>query len=184
MTDVTDHTGRVVQLHDDILYHVALPPKKTTLYHNAFLGKGLAATVSAMGLADVVTPYSSGGRQNPKELLWDDVRKKIDERLPSRLGAMFLVSSEEHAHAIKAKWFANEERIILRARVAVGSVTFIADAKLLDAAQPDWQTSAERYWKAEASSDPRPEVIVHGRVYFPDWEKPPFGQFAEMLPGS
>ena len=149
-----------------------------------FLGKGLSPTLSALGLADAVTPYSLGGRQNPKELLWDDVRKNINKRLPSRLGAMFLVTSEEHAHAIKAKWFANEERIILRARVAVGSVTFIADAKLLDAAQPDWQTSAERYWKAEASSDPRPEVIVHGRVYFPDWEKPPFGQFAGMLPGS
>jgi hypothetical protein len=181
LTNAIEHDGRTIELHPQVFYHVA-PSEGTHLYHNVFLGKGFVRTVSAMDLADAVTPYSAHGRENPKELLWDETRKKVDLRLPSRLGAMFLVASEEVAHTIIAKWFSHENRNILRARVVVGSVAFIADAIWLDANEPDWPANSEKYWRGEQSLRPIPEVIVHGAVYFPDWEQAPFGRFAGMLP--
>jgi hypothetical protein len=31
------------------------------------------------------------------------------------------------------------------------------------------------YWAGEMSADPIPEIIVHGTIFFPDWQRPPFG---------
>jgi hypothetical protein len=73
----------------------------------------------------------------------------------------------------------------LRARVPLTSRIHKGHLGWFEEPQKEWDRAARGYWQGE--QNPRPpghwEYFVDGQVYFPDWERPPFGlqSFAEML---
>jgi hypothetical protein len=184
--ETISHQGRVHKLLEPIFWHVS--SGSGGIYHNAFLAKGFLPSMSLTnqmpGLEDAVSPYSFRARFDEKEQLWERVRKEINEALPSRVGAFFLVESESRAKEIADRWFAGEQRNIVKARVIAGSVLFRADARWLDSRRENWEAKARRYWAGDVSELPMWEILAHGAVYFPDWQKPPFGLFAGILPIS
>jgi hypothetical protein len=171
--------GKLHQLYEPTYWHVC--QQNGLLLHNARVGKGLVATISAVNrlpdLADALSPYAIKARSDPKELFWERVRKEIDPNLPTRDGAFFLVESQARAQEVSDQWFKGQGRHILRTRIAKPSKVAIVDAKWLDAIAADWEGSARKYWRGEMSPNPAREVLVDGVVYFPDWTKPPFGLF-------
>lgn len=173
------YQSRTYQLLGKSFWHVSAA--NGLIFHNAFLGKGVVPSISLTnqipGLEDVVSPYSFKARSDEKEKLWERVRKEINEALPSRLGAFFVVESEDRAKEIAARWFAGEQRNIIKTRIVAGSKIFCADAHWLDSKEENWEEAARRYWNAEKSDRLMVEILVEGLVYFPDWENPPFGLF-------
>lgn len=165
---------------DGMYWHLAT--QDSLLLHNVPLGNGIAPTISFMvnqgGLKGAVTPYAAARGDSPKEELWEEVRKRVAPTSPTRIGAMFLIDSEASAAEINERWFRGENRHLLRARV-VGGISKVAkvDANWLDGLEPTWRERAAKYWSGAISETPRPEIIVEGVVYFPDWEQPPFGSF-------
>jgi hypothetical protein len=180
--------GRTHALNDETYWHAA-PPRGTSLYHNAFIHEGFVATISLLNAIpetkDALSPYSFKAQNDPKEQIWERVRKEVNANLPSRNGAMFLTGDEAEAKALAAKWFPNENRNILKTRVIKGSAIIRVDAHWLDCQQDEgaWEANALNYWTGERTADPTLEYLVHGSVYFPDWKEKPFGHFAGLLPG-
>jgi hypothetical protein len=180
------YQGQSYRLRDEAFWHVSAA--NALIYHNAFIAKGLVHSISftseMAGLKDVVSPYSFRARFDDKEQLWERLRKETAAERPSRIGAFFLVETEDRAREIADRWFVGEQRRIIKTRVIEGSALFRADAHWLDSQTADWERSARRYWGEEQSEAPAPEILVHGAVYFPDWQEPPFGLFAGLLPKS
>lgn len=176
---ILDFQGRPRMLYPGIFWHVS-PQSGSPLFNNAFLGKGVVTTISAInkmpGMAGALTPYAMKVRTDPKEIVWERVRREINPRLPTRDGALFLVRNEEEAKNISAKWFPGENRHLLRAQIIIPSGFWCCDAQWLNANEEKWEQNAHRYWKSEMSDDPKREWLVDGAVYFLDWEKPPFGK--------
>jgi hypothetical protein len=56
-----------------------------------------------------------------------------------------------------------------------------AGSKWLDRPREDCRTAASQYWNVAMTEEPMVEVFAHGRLFFPAWYRPPFGQ---MIPGQ
>jgi hypothetical protein len=165
-------------LLEGIFWHVA-HPGWGMLFHNARNNEGLLPSISAAnqapGQEDMFSLQSLKGQSDPKELIWERVRKEMDAKLPTRNGAFFVVAEEIAARFISDKWFRAQNRHIIATRILKGSTVFQADANWLDCSQNDWESNAHKYWAGEMSDRPIREMLVHGCVYFPGWKKPPFG---------
>ena len=149
------------------------------LLHNVALAEGICCSMSAFatlpGLEDVVSPYAFGATGDQKEQVWETIREKVSPHHPSRRNAIFLFDDEGLADRLRQGWFGAEDRIKLEARIVEGSRVHRADAKWLDCVQSDWEIAALMYWTGNMTSEPVPEILVHGAVYFPKWREAPFG---------
>jgi hypothetical protein len=145
------------------------------LLHNAVLGQGAVASASmtAMTISGVGTQYGLIRQSDPKEQAWEAVRATEFQNLPSRLNTLFLFDDMESAKAAAARWFGREKRCLLETRIVEGSIWHRADVSWLDSNE-EWEGRARSYWRGEMSDTPAPEIIVHGAVFFPGWDKPPF----------
>ena len=176
--------GQQYSLLPEGYWHLADP--SGLVLNNAFVSEGICRSVFAVnrmpGLAKAVSPYGLRSMQDKKEQCWETARQSENDNLPSRIGAVFLLESEELAKKLSALWFGAEQRIQLRARVIAGSRLHTADARWLDCTEESWNEHATRYWRGDMSDDPLPEVLVDGIVYFPDWRESPFGVGAGLVP--
>ena len=149
------------------------------LLHNVFLGKGHTPSASLMAAAHsgFVSNYQVLNRQPDKEALWERVRAEIAPALPSRLGAFFMFEDLETAERGRQRWFSTASLIAVRAvALAPRSATLHrGDTAWLDLPETEWREAAIRYWQGTASQAPLFEMLVHGQIFFPDWETPPFG---------
>ena len=80
------------------------------LLHNAVRAEGFSYTVSAvaemLGLEQAITMYSMKVAQDPKEVAWEEARKRLDPKLPGRSKTLYLFDSEETANvALATPWF-------------------------------------------------------------------------------
>ena len=169
--------GVTHKLLPGVFYHLAY--SESTLLWNARLSEGLVPSVSltatAEGLENVTTFYHAGSAQDPKELLWEEIRQVEFPYRPSRRKALFLFDELNVARLAQKVWFPNETRYLLKSRVVLPSLVHRADTRWLDTYEHQWQSAARNYWFGVMTDDPFPEVIVHGMAYFPDWKEPPFG---------
>ena len=169
--------GVTHKLLPGVFYHLADP--ESTLLWNARLSEGLVPSVSLTatveGLENVTTLYHVGSVQDPKELVWEDIRQVEFPCLPSRRKALFLFDELNVARLAQKVWFPNETRYLLKSRVVLRSLVHRADTRWLDTYEHQWQSAARKYWAGVMTDDPFPEVIVHGMAYFPGWKEPPFG---------
>jgi hypothetical protein len=69
----------------------------------------------------------------------------------------------------------NETRTLVQPRIVKGSTIHVADARLLECHERDWDGNAIKYWQDGATAFPLREVLVDGTVYFPRWQTEPFG---------
>lgn len=68
------------------------------------------------------------------------------------------------------EWFPDESRLLVRVNIQSGAIVFRGDATWLDTVSPqNAQNRARHYWQDDVTSKPRPEIIVYGQLYFPDW---------------
>lgn len=177
--NIKDWNGNDVPLRPGIFWH--LSPPRGTLTNNARVGKGVVYSVSAIadmpGLENAVSPYSIARMNDPKELIWEEVRTRSYELLPSRLKSFYCFESKELADRAARDWFGDEQqaRVALVVRIAASARYHRCDSKLLESIKDQWNVNAERYWKGEMTSSPFPETLVHGAIYFPDWETFPLG---------
>lgn len=177
ITEAADWMGQKHILRPESYWHLASPDG--FLLHNAFIGKGFIVSISAVrdmpGLDNAVSLYGFFTANSAKEDIWDRVRLRENPSAPSRHHAMFLLPTQAAAEHAASTWFAKEKRVLVEARVTIGSAVHIADARHLDCFDHQWEQRAKAYWAGEMSSDPVPEVLVKGHVFFPGWECPPFG---------
>ncbi len=161
------------EIDDTAYWHVAA--RNSLVFHNARLGEGIfwgaSATAQLPGLQNVISPYAAYHADREKEAVFEGVRACEFPGRPSRMKAFFLFDSLTRAEEAQRSWFGQEDRIVVETRIVAGSNRHRADARLLDAHKADWEANARRYWSGEVTADPRPEVIVHGLLYFPEWEK-------------
>lgn len=175
--DIITARGQQWPLLPGTYWHLAA--RDSLLLHNVPLSQGVSLSMSMLrqqeGMQDAVTPYLVAHGQSAKELIWEQARRPAGDTLPSRLGAMFVVESRAIAEMLASLWFAGEDRHLLAVRVVAGSAVARLDARWLDGEGRDWPHRAASYWRGELTDNPLPEVLVHGVVYFPDWQSPPFG---------
>jgi hypothetical protein len=127
------------------------------------------------GLSEAVSHYSFAKLGDPKEAVWEGVRRQSFAHLPSRLKSFYCFENIDLADRAAKEWFGNESRTPLELRITTAAVMHRCDAKLLETTADDWPGSADRYWKGEMTNQPFPEIIVDGPVYFPGWEQFPIG---------
>lgn len=170
--------GQIYELLPGELWHLATP--SSLLLNNAYLSKGIISSISDInripGLENAVSPYALKAMNDAKEAAWEKTRLSIGVYLPSRLGAFYLFDNDIVAQTVAPTWFSNEtERHLLEVRVVRGARILRGDARLLDCDQTAWETASRRYWNGEMTADPLPEILVDGMLYFPYWDRPPFG---------
>jgi hypothetical protein len=173
--------------------HILLPgcfwhlvhPGLGLVLNNAFLAEGLCTSISLMqrlpGGEGITSPYAIRAVTDEKEQIWEDARREHHQNLPSRIGAIFLFDDKDLAERAMRHWFPQERRLMVPARIVQGALIHRGDSRWLDGERGRWRDYAARYWAGEMTSDPLPEVLVDGHVYFPGWREPPFGK-GEGLP--
>ena len=175
--DSVSCNGVMYHLLPGTFYH--LTSANDCLLWNVRLCRGLCMSASMLAdteeLRDVVTPYYVANTQSKKECLWEEIRQSEFPHLPSRQKSLFLVDTLEAAHIVQKRWFPNESRHILAARVISSATLHKADTKWLDTPESEWESSARSYWSADMTGAPMIEAIIYGCVYFPRWREPPFG---------
>lgn len=130
-------------------------------------------SVSQIGVAGAVSPYSLLNRQPEKEEFFESIRKAQVGDLPPRLGALFVFDDYALVEKAQEDWYKGEERPVYECRLWVASSSLKADARWLDARREDWPDAARKYWAGEMSDDPFPEIVIKGALFFPDWENFP-----------
>ena len=71
------------------------------------------------------------------------------------------------------EWFPNELKTPREYRLLLDAVTHKADTVWLNANSDQWMQNSEKYWQGEMTQSPFPEVLIHGALYFPDWQTYP-----------
>jgi hypothetical protein len=161
------------KLELSVFWHLTRP--SDFLLHNAFLAKGWVTPPSA-ALPGAVSYYQAMRAPDPKEIIWETARLAINPALPTRLGSLYFFDDHEEALRAKNEWFSQEARLLVRAHLPEMTVRHRADANLLERAPREWEAAAAAYWRGTMTDTPKPEVLVAGPVWFPDWEAPPFGR--------
>lgn len=157
-------------------------------FNNVRVGKGELFSVSVLneaygGSVDARSAYGNRSLVDEKEKCFERVRSVNFPEKPSRVNALFLFDDPSMAEEAAARWFRNERRVILEVRILVGAKIHRGDSTWLDLAEHQSQEQCGKaYWSGRLTSDPRPEVIVHGRVFFPRWEE--FPTTAEVKAGK
>ena len=155
------------------LWH--LTQSNDLLSNNTFLSKGISYSISYINqmenLGNAVSSYGLEAMHHNKEQAWEEVRKKYFTDLPSRINAMFFFESKDDADRALQEWFPDQHRLVVRAQPLVGCRRFRADARWLDNVTPEnIRIRAQEYWEGKITTDPRIEIVIHGQVYFPEWQ--------------
>jgi hypothetical protein len=158
------------------------------LFHNVFLGKGWTRTVTAIAQEfgpGFATQYQISNSEPDKEDLWERIRLQVAPDAPSRMGSFYLFESEQDADVAMSKWFSGHHKIRLQVLTFPPSITTVhrADSKWLNHPRPEWENAARQYWSGATSSEPMVELIAQGSIFFPGWERPPFGLKAPVRSG-
>jgi len=166
---------------DELFWHVVPSAGEwaETFFNNVRAGQGELPSVSVFnqvyeGSAEALSGYGMKSRRDEKEQRFERVRSDRFSEKPSRIDALFLFDELGYAEDAAVQWFANEKRLIVKARILSGARIHRGDARFLDVAEVQgYDFCALAYWRGEITPEPRPEIIVHGRVYFPQWEEFP-----------
>ena len=157
-----------------------------TFYNNVMVGKGALSSVSAWieadpAIANAQTGYSAHRSNDPKEVIFEQIRQQEYSGLPSRIGkTIYLFDDYSLAQRAQTEWFANAPKIVHECRVIKGTTLHRADSAWLNCPQQDWVSCARNYWGGRLSSVPFPEILVHGAIYFPEYRS--FPSPARFLP--
>jgi hypothetical protein len=174
---------KTYEFRPELYWHLT-PARGANLLNQVHVGKGIIHSMTAIrrtpGLSQAVTRYGVFGNAE-KEDAWERARQAVDKNLPTRQHDLFLFDDKAMADRARQTWFPNEDRLLIDARIAVGSRIHRADSRWLDCGPPQWGENAERYWRGEMTDEPFPEIVVDGAVYFPGWETASFGVGAGLV---
>lgn len=165
-----------MELYPEIYWHLA--DRSSLIFHNAYLGKGFLSTISLLAtgdLAGATTPYAHLNHEQDKEQLFEAIRTADYPNCPTRIKSFYCFASKADADRAKAEWYHGQEKELVEVQIVKPSVFHRADSKLLDGGRDAWEKNAHLYWKGATTNDPLLETIVHGMVFFPGWERSPFG---------
>lgn len=174
-----EYRGALQEVNETEYWHlVASGCYGDMFYNNVKCERGFLHSVSYMieldpNLASAVTPYSMFKNDQEKEAVFERVRIESYVSKPSRMKAIFALHAEEDVVRVMREWFPNEARTPHRAWILNHSRIHVADSKWLNQERDQWESAAHSYWSGERTSNPLEEVIVHGTLYFPDWENFP-----------
>ena len=144
--------------------------------NNVRAGKGALLSVSA-GIAaepeihNAQTPYSIARITDETERVFEEIRQSEFPACSPRLKTLYVFDDFNLVERALKEWFQNENKIIHECRVIIGSVILKADTVWLTSSENQWANNARNYWSGTMSDNPFPEVLVHGVIYFPNWEK-------------
>lgn len=166
---------------DELYWHVVPSAGQWAemFFNNVRVGQGELSSASVFnqvyeGTAEAHSGYAMKSRRDEKEQKFEQVRADDFPEKPSRIDALFLFNERQVAEHAAAEWFADEKRVIIEARLLSGANMHRGDASWLDVAEVQGLESCARaYWREEFTREPKPEVIVHGRIFFPQWEEFP-----------
>lgn len=172
LDQVLDHQGNKLKLADGTFYHLT-DAHDSLVMHNARLGHGVLSSVSLLaqvpGWEKMTTPYAVRNADPAKEAAWEQERTRIDPCLPSRLKSFYCFETEADAERARYQWFEGVPRKLLKLRIVAGSIMAHVDTNWLNCSTDQWAQNARLYWSGAMKEHPLVEVIVIGRVYFPDW---------------
>ncbi len=154
-----------------------LADKNSLIFHNAPLSNGYVPSISMMAigeLSDCTTPYAALTREHRKEAILEEVRARQFDHLPSRFKSFNCFASRPDAERASHEWFSGHSKEFVRLSIVEGAKLHVGDSKLLDAYEDAWEDMAQQYWSGAITENPLLEIIVHGCVYFPDWQSPQF----------
>ena len=144
--------------------------------NNVRVGKGALLSVSA-GITvepeiwNAQTPYSMVRINDEKERIFEQTRQAEFPACPPRMKTLYVFDTLDLVERASEEWFQNERKIIHGCRVISGAVTHKADTVWLNSTEDQWLVNSRKYWNGTMSDNPFPEVLVHGAIYFPDWEE-------------
>jgi hypothetical protein len=147
-------------------------------YNNVRAGKGALLSVSAAieaepAIENAHTPYSLSRMQDGKEKIFEEIRKSKYPNCPSRLKSLYVFDDYGLVERALKEWFPNERKTPRECRLLLDAVTHKADTVWLNANSDQWMQNSEKYWQGEMTQSPFPEVLIHGALYFPDWQTYP-----------
>jgi hypothetical protein len=149
-------------------------------YNNVRVGKGALLSVSAgiqaePEIENAQTPYSMSRINDKKESIFEKVRRTDFPTCPPRFKTLYVFDDYRFVERALNEWFPNETKVVYECRILIGSVTHRAETVWLNSLPEQWEEYAQKYWRGEMSANPFPEVLIHGAIYFPDWEAFPKG---------
>lgn len=160
-------------------YHV-IDPADEIFCHNIKLCNGWIASASFLraedpSLGGVVSRYQALTTEQPKERVFERIRKENFQDCPSRLGAIFLFENLDLAEEANMIWW-HGKRAVLSAKIIEARCIGRYDLKHLDASPQEWEDAAYKYWSGILTLKPVPEVLVNGIIQLYKWE-----QYAKSL---
>lgn len=178
MVSIVDTCWGKRQILDDKYWHIVPSSGQFSVVfkNNVYFGKGALSTISAAILAEpeisnAQTPYSWTKRNDKKEKVFEEIRSKYFPNRPPRLKSIYVFDNYTYVEKAMNTWFSSEDKTVYECRVILESVIHRADTTWLNCPENQWESCAKNYWKGKMSKDPFPEVIVHGAIYFPDWNE-------------
>lgn len=176
MTTTVETCWGARQIEDQPYWHMVGATWLFLFNNNVRAGKGALLSVSAgieaePHIHNAQTPYSFARRDDEKEALFEEIRRSRYPQYPSRMKSLYVFDDYALVKRALTEWFPNDNKTIYECRILSGSITHKADAVWLNSLQHEWPVNAEKYWSGQMSDHPFPEVLVHGALYFPDWEQ-------------
>jgi hypothetical protein len=173
MTTTVETCWGMRQIDDQPYWHLVGTP--WLFYNNVRVGKGALLSVSAgieaePHIHNAHTPYSIARRDDAKEALFEEIRRTRFPHRPSRLKTLYVFDNYSLVQRALSEWFPKQDKIVYECRILIGAITHKADTVWLNAFPHQWSVNAEKYWEGAMTEAPFPEVLVHGAVYFPEWE--------------
>ena len=164
------------KIRADQFWHLVDTTYPNLLHHSAKLGKGIIYSISYTAninpeLEEIGTPYSIFNLNDPKENIFESIRKNEFSELPSRSKAFFVFDDYKLAEKALGKWFSNNNREIEECLLFSNCKIHRADTEWLNCEENQWEEYARKYWGSKMSESPFPEILVEGPIYFPKWEK-------------
>ena len=164
-------------------WYVTTKANSTVLW-NASLSKGWVPTMSMVrlmpGLENAVALHDLQPMLGTSlEQVWEVSRQCHFPQLLPRAGAMFLFDDANAAQVSGQVWFKGKETVVVNARVHKSGRIHRGHLGWFEEIESEWPQAARQYWAGD--ENPRPpghwENVVHGALYFPDWEREPFGKY-------
>jgi len=115
------------------------------------------------------SPYAVWKLRDPKEKLFEQIRKDQFPDRCSRSESVFLFGSHEDAQRANTEWFDGGHVILEAHLVGPGRITS-HDAIHLNACEEDWPNSARKYWSGVFTETPLIEVLAECNVRLTGWE--------------
>ena len=164
------------KIHTNQFWHLVDTTYPNLIHHNAKLGKGIIQSISCMAkinpeLEGIVTPYYFFNMNDPKESLFEAIRKNAFSELPSRFKAFFVFDEYQLAEKALGGWFSNNNKEIEKCLLLPSCKTHRADTEWLNCKEIQWEEYAQKYWDGKMSESPFPEIVVEGSIYFPRWKE-------------